>query len=314
MAVSATVQAGKIFSDGETVTISELNKLGTPTVDISGAVGTLTLTDGSVTNVKVASSAGIQLSKLETGSDAQVAVANSSGELALVTMTGDVTTTNAGVTSIGTDKVTTTKVLDANITEEKLAAAVAAKLTPSGVIAPYGAATAPSGWLLCDGGHYDSTGTYSDLYAVLAYVYGRTDSSGVASETGTYFKVPDLRGRVPLGLDGTAGRVASDDAMGESGGAETATLVTANLPSHSHGVSISQGTSGNIWTNGYNSSYGRSVNIAYSDPETGSYPYQSAQAVSAISSVLSASSDNVGSGSAFNKMSPYQVIQYIIKT
>ena len=50
MAVSAVITPGKIFNDGEAVTISELNKLGAPTVDISGAVGTLSLAVGSVTN------------------------------------------------------------------------------------------------------------------------------------------------------------------------------------------------------------------------------------------------------------------------
>ena len=76
MAVSAVITPGKIFNDGEAVTVSELNKLGAPTVDISGAVGTLSLADGSVTNAKVAAGTGgagtgVQLNKLEIGSDAQ---------------------------------------------------------------------------------------------------------------------------------------------------------------------------------------------------------------------------------------------------
>ena len=60
MAVSATVTPGTILSEGEAVTISKLNALGTPTVDISGAVGSLSLADGSVSNAKVAPSAGVQ--------------------------------------------------------------------------------------------------------------------------------------------------------------------------------------------------------------------------------------------------------------
>ncbi|MEO1471743.1 MAG: tail fiber protein [Pseudomonadota bacterium] len=46
--------------------------------------------------------------------------------------------------------------------------------------------------------------------------------------------LPDLRGRVPLGLGQTTG--ASAYAMGETGGSETVALTTDQLPAHSHTV------------------------------------------------------------------------------
>jgi len=120
MSVSATVSPGKIFSTDEVITISELNKLGNPTVDISGAVGSLSLSDGSVTNAKIQAAAGIQLDKLASGTSAQVVVANSSGVPTYVALSGDVTVDNAGVTALGADKVITTNILDANVTAAKL--------------------------------------------------------------------------------------------------------------------------------------------------------------------------------------------------
>lgn len=243
MAVSATVTAGKIFADGETVTISELNKLGTPTVDISGAVGTLALQDGSVTNVKVSSTAAIQHDKLaNTSSSGQILMGNSSNVVTNTTMTGDVTITDAGVTAIGSSKVTD-GMLEGDITEAKLIAAVTAKLLPPGVITPYVKSGAePTGWKYCDGGHYDSTdAAYTALYDIIGYVYGRTDSAGADDASGTYFKVPDLRGRVPVGVDGTAGRLAADDTLAAAGGAENVTLTQNQIPAHTHSNSLTNG-------------------------------------------------------------------------
>lgn len=137
MAVAATVTAGKIFQDGESVTVSELNKLGTPTVDISGAVGTLSLTDGSVTNAKVASAAGIQLDKLQSGSSAQVVVANSSGVPTYVALSGDATISDAGALTLVADSVETAQITDANVTTAKIAddAVTADKLANTAVTA-----------------------------------------------------------------------------------------------------------------------------------------------------------------------------------
>lgn len=70
-----------------------------------------------------------------------------------------------------------------------------------------------------------------------ARVGTRFNTSG---ETATQFRLPDLRGRVVLGLDnmgGTdAGRLSMGNALGGTGGAESITLVTGNLPSHDHGL------------------------------------------------------------------------------
>lgn len=65
----------------------------------------------------------------------------------------------------------------------------------TGMSVAYGGSL-PSGYLSCDGQHYDSTGTYAALFAVIGYTYGRTDSAGTADAAGTFFKVPNVSGEV----------------------------------------------------------------------------------------------------------------------
>ncbi len=85
-------------------------------------------------------------------------------------------------------------------------------------------ATAPSGWLICDGSAVSRT-TYSGLFAAIGTTYGVGNGS-------TTFNLPDLRGRFALG-------VSSGHALATKGGAETVTLTVDQIPSHSHTVSIS---------------------------------------------------------------------------
>lgn len=95
--------------------------------------------------------------------------------------------------------------------------------TPSGVINMWATASAPTGWLLCDGTAVSRT-TYAGLFAVLGTTYG----AGNGTST---FNLPNFKGRVPVGLDSTQ---VEFDALGEVGGAKTHTLVTAEMPSHTH--------------------------------------------------------------------------------
>ncbi len=77
---------------------------------------------------------------------------------------------------------------------EKVGAAVADSNlgAPTGSITAFGGGSAPGGWVLCNGASYDHTmATYSPLFSVIAYNYGGA---------GNNFNVPDLRGRMPVGL------------------------------------------------------------------------------------------------------------------
>lgn len=94
-------------------------------------------------------------------------------------------------------------------------------LTNIGEIKLWGNTTPPFQWLLCDGTAVSRT-TYADLFALISTTYGTGDGS-------TTFNLPDLSGRSPLGVSGAY-------ALASTGGAETVTLVTAELPAHTHTV------------------------------------------------------------------------------
>src|SRR5262245_5545467 len=86
-------------------------------------------------------------------------------------------------------------------------------LPPIGSMLMFGGASAPSGWLLCQGQAVSRT-TYIDLFGVIGIAFGAGDGS-------TTFNLPDLRGRLPLGL-GTGsglGGYESSTAGGSAGGA-----------------------------------------------------------------------------------------------
>ncbi len=114
--------------------------------------------------------------------------------------------------ALATSAVTTTKLAAASVTLAKLAAEVTAVTLPSGMIAPYGASTAPTGWLLCDGSQV-SRATYSALFSVIGENFGQGDNS-------TTFHLPDFRGRFLRGITSDTARdpdYASRTAMNTGG-------------------------------------------------------------------------------------------------
>ena len=119
---------------------------------------------------------------------------------------------------------------------------------PSGSISLYGGATAPTGWLLCDGSAVSRT-TYAELFAVVGTTYGVGDGS-------TTFNVPSLSGKVPVGLDSTD---TDFDALGETGGTKTHTLTSAEVPSHNHNAATNAQSSSNTG-NATNTYTGGSLN------------------------------------------------------
>lgn len=80
------------------------------------------------------------------------------------------------------------------------AAMVPGGLAPTGALLAFAGATAPAGWLLCDGSNI-SRSTYASLFGVLGTSYGAGDGS-------TTFALPDLRGRLPAGKDDMGGSSA----------------------------------------------------------------------------------------------------------
>jgi microcystin-dependent protein len=178
---------------------------------------------------------------------------------------------------------------------------VAISLTGSilvGEVKIYAGTSAPAGWLFCYGQAISRT-TYAALFAILSTTYGAGDGS-------TTFNVPDLRGRVVAGQDDMGGSSANrltgvtgsvnGDTLGGTGGTETHTLVTAEIPAHTHALA---------WTSGKpNSGSGtRSNNIedAPGSRNTGS-----------TTNVGGITINSEGGGGAHNNVQPTIILNYMI--
>lgn len=100
---------------------------------------------------------------------------------------------------------------------------------PVGALMEFAGASAPDGWILCDGSEVSQT-TYAELFSVIGATYN-TGGEGVGN-----FRVPDFRGRVAVGPDGGAGRVTSNNTLASTSGAQSVALTTTELPTHTHGA------------------------------------------------------------------------------
>lgn len=96
-------------------------------------------------------------------------------------------------------------------------------LVPTGSVLMWAGTGTPEGYLSCDGSSISRT-SFPDLFAVLGTTYGSVDINS--------FSLPDLRGRAPIG-SGT-GSGLTNRPLGSSGGAETVTLGTGEIPAHTH--------------------------------------------------------------------------------
>lgn len=106
---------------------------------------------------------------------------------------------------------------------------------PVGAVMDFAGSAAPAGWLVCGGQSLNRT-DYAELFAAIGTAFG--------SLSGSTFSLPDCRGRVSAGRDfdsgGVAGRLTAttmtpDGAtLGATGGAQTITLTTDQMPSHTH--------------------------------------------------------------------------------
>ena len=121
-----------------------------------------------------------------------------------------------------------------------------ADVSPIGMIHMWPSSSAPTTthtgiWLICDGSGVSQT-TYPDLYTILSPLQSVLDPSSNAG-TGN-FRLPDLRGRFPLGyvnnttVNGRSSFGNTSRNAGASGGNETHTLTQTEIPSHTHTTSV----------------------------------------------------------------------------
>jgi microcystin-dependent protein len=181
--------------------------------------------------------------------------------------------------------------------------------TPIGSIVMWATNTPPTGWLICDGTTF-SAGTYPLLNTVLG---GTT--------------LPNLQDRVPVGKSGTKTILSSS-------GSATATLASANLPAHTHAVSITSNAESAVHTHNANNP----TFLATNNPSTtgtttdnGGLSFASGLTTGRFNHTLSGgvttdtessththavsgNTDNgPGSATAFSVQNPYLALNFIIR-
>lgn len=164
---------------------------------------------------------------------------------------------------------------------------------PVGSILDYAGATAPSGWLICDGGAVSRT-TYAALFAVIGTTFGAGDGS-------TTFNLPDLRGRTSIGVGQGTG--LSNRTRGSKGGSETHKLTVNEMPKHNHGGGEHDHSLKMQTDNDGSAPFSFQLDVI---PGVSSY-YK--QAGSDIAPIL-----NQGGDEPHNNMQPFLVLNKIIKT
>jgi microcystin-dependent protein len=180
-------------------------------------------------------------------------------------------------------------------------------VVPLGGMLPFGGSTAPYHYLLCDGAAVSRT-NFSGLFTVIGTTYG------VGNGT-TTFNVPNLQDRIAVGK----GVLAGSDVLGETGGAASVALATANMPAHSHGGGTGATTVDHQHLRGYNpvpagtgtavNLYGPTFTVVSGAPQGGDNGINGGAGVTSHGHTIAAE----GSGTAHENMPPYITLNYIIR-
>lgn len=163
-----------------------------------------------------------------------------------------------------------------------------------GTMLDFGGASAPSGYLPCDGSAVSRT-VYAALFAAISTTWGAGDGA-------TTFNVPNFQRRVAVGSGGS-GTSTLGNAVGNAGGAETHTLTLAESPAHTHSVSGTAVSSVDPIGN-------QTVGGAF-DRAIGGLP--GSEGANQITWTVSGTAASQGGGGAHNNMQPSAVVLKIIK-
>lgn len=158
----------------------------------------------------------------------------------------------------------------------------------------FGGNFAPRGWATCSG-QLLAIAQNTALFSLLGTTYGGNGQ--------TNFALPDLRGRVPVGM-GT-GPGLPNITQGEVGGAASHTLITPEMPSHIHSSQLVMGGPANanspathLASSGYVESTGDPVKIS-TDVAAGGF-------------TLGQNTTPAGNSQPHNNMQPYLGINFVI--
>jgi microcystin-dependent protein len=140
---------------------------------------------------------------------------------------------------------------------------------------------APKGWAMCNG-QFLPINQNQALFSLLGTTYGGNGQ--------TNFALPDLRGRVPTHTGGTG------HFLGEAGGEQAHTLLTAEIPQHVH---VASATNANGTTGIPGGAVLGALNNAYTQPAQ-------------VTPLNPGSISNAGGGQSHQNMQPYLTINFSI--
>lgn len=161
-----------------------------------------------------------------------------------------------------------------------------------GTVQWFGTNFCPRFWQQADGSLL-SISQNSALFALLGTNYGGDGRST--------FRLPDLRGRAPIGWDQGPG--LSSYAIGQQGGAENVTLIPQNLPAHAHQGSLSATLRASTATGDSADPSGRVLANGRTARFYGAPPTTVAMDASSVTAQISTSP--AGSGQPFDNRQPY---------
>ena len=158
---------------------------------------------------------------------------------------------------------------------------------------------APRGWAFA-AGQTLAIAQNTALFSLLGTTYG---GNGQVN-----FQLPNLVGRTPIGFGAGNGSV-SPYALGQVGGSETTTLLTGNMPAHSHSINVNSG--GATDTAAGPTMYLATTNG--SDPTNGDAVTVNIYTPTAPNAQLNpASMSIVGNNQPFSNLQPYLAVNYCI--
>lgn len=156
-----------------------------------------------------------------------------------------------------------------------------------GEIRAFGFSFAPQGWALCNG-QILSIAQNTALFSLLGTNYGGNGTSN--------FALPDLQGRIPMGSGDGPG--LTPRVIGEEGGEENVTLLSTEIPAHTHAAVCNSGDGDQYDPAGHFWAQDVAGNAEYST--AGSSPMNAAALVPS------------GSSTPHTNLQPYLVANYCI--